>query len=85
MVWAKRLWGVSLLAMLCFLSAGFSLAFTASQGEPRHDRPWSGGWDREGAARYLDARMDVWFTKAKSSRRARRKRCASPVTRPSLT
>jgi squalene-hopene/tetraprenyl-beta-curcumene cyclase len=65
MVWAKRLWGVSLLAMLCFLSAGFSLAFTASQGEPRHDRPWSGGWDREGAARYLDARMDVWFTKAK--------------------
>jgi hypothetical protein len=39
---------VSLLAMLCFLSAGFSLAFTASQGEPRRDRPWSGGWDREG-------------------------------------
>jgi len=65
MGWAKRLWGVSLLAMLCCLSAGFDAAFTTGQGEPRPDRPWSGGWDREGAARYLDARMEIWFTKAK--------------------
>src|SRR5262245_44976142 len=25
----------------------------------------SGDWDREGAARYLDERMDVWFANAK--------------------
>jgi squalene-hopene/tetraprenyl-beta-curcumene cyclase len=60
MVWAKRLWGVSLLAMLCCLGAG--------HGDPRHDQPWSGGWDREGAARYLDERMDFWFAKAKQLR-----------------
>jgi squalene-hopene/tetraprenyl-beta-curcumene cyclase len=57
---AKRLWGVSLIAMLCCISAG--------HGDPRHDQPWSGGWDREGAARYLDERMDVWFAKAKQLR-----------------
>jgi squalene-hopene/tetraprenyl-beta-curcumene cyclase len=57
MVWAKRFGGVSLIAMLCCISAG--------QADPRTDRPWSGGWDREGAATYLDERMDVWFANAK--------------------
>src|SRR2546425_4466822 len=27
-----------------------------------------GGWDREGAAKYLDERMDAWFANAKKLR-----------------
>src|SRR5712691_6597130 len=65
MVLVKRFWGVSLIAILCFISAGFQSEFTARQGDPRNDRPRSGGWDREGAARYLDERMEVWFANAK--------------------
>jgi squalene-hopene/tetraprenyl-beta-curcumene cyclase len=57
---AKRFGGVALIAMLCCISAG--------QADPRTDRPWAGGWDREGAAAYLDARMDVWFAQAKQLR-----------------
>ncbi len=37
-------------------------------GDSRDDRAATGGWDREGAARYLDERMDVWFAKAKKLR-----------------
>jgi squalene-hopene/tetraprenyl-beta-curcumene cyclase len=53
MALAKKYWGVLLVALLCFISAG--------RADPRNDQLWSGGWDREGAATYLDERMDVWF------------------------
>jgi len=57
-------------AILCIVSAGFyiifmGLAITARQGTPPDNRAASGGWDREGAAVYLDERMEVWFAKAK--------------------
>ena len=33
-----------------------------------------GGWDREGAAKYLDERMDAWFANAKKLRRSEERR-----------
>ncbi len=39
--------------------------FTTRQGASQDERAASGGWDREGAAQYLDERMEVWFAKAK--------------------
>jgi squalene-hopene/tetraprenyl-beta-curcumene cyclase len=38
--------------------------FTAHAGAPPDDRAPSAGWDREGAARYLDERIDLWFATA---------------------
>ncbi len=40
------------------LLASFTLGAAAPGDDP-------GGWDKAAAARYLDARMDVWWTKAK--------------------
>jgi len=70
---AERPWRVSVISILCFLSVGcyvilLSPAITARQGTPQDDRTASGGWDREGAAKYLDERMEVWFAKAKKLR-----------------
>ncbi len=42
--------------------------FAAHQGVPQNDRAASAVWDREGAARYLDERMDTWFANAKKLR-----------------
>lgn len=83
MVLAKRPWGVSLILILCSVSVGFYvillhpgavllnsgpvLGFSARQRIAHDDRAAS-GWDREGAARYLDERMDVWFANAKKLR-----------------
>ena len=39
----------------------------------------AGGWDREAAARYLDERMDVWFTKAKKLRTGQGERPFRPA------
>src|SRR5262245_9206015 len=64
---AKRPWGISIIAFLCFVLLP-GLVFTARQGTPRGNGPASNGWDREGAARYLDERMEVWFAKAKKLR-----------------
>ena len=44
------------------------LGFVTQRAAPRDDRAASGGWDREGAARYLDERMHVWFANAKKLR-----------------
>src|SRR5882724_8352545 len=44
------------------------LGFTARRAAPRDDRAAPGGWDREGAARYLDERMQVWFANGKKLR-----------------
>src|SRR5712692_4917854 len=44
------------------------LGLTARQGAPQDDQAARGGWDREGAARYLDERMEVWFANAKKLR-----------------
>src|SRR6266446_3006235 len=38
------------------------------QAAPQVDPAASVGWDREGAARYLDDRMQVWFANAKKLR-----------------
>ena len=61
----KRPWGVLFITILCFVSVGFYSGF---RGASRDHGAVSGGWDREGAARYLDERMDVWFAKAKKLR-----------------
>src|ERR1044072_6569521 len=71
---AERPLRVSLRALLCVVSVGFCLIFlglaiTAHQGTPQNARAASGGWDREGAAKYLDERMEIWFAKAKNLRR----------------
>ena len=43
--------------------------FTAGQAAAHdEDRSAADGWDREGAAKYLDDRMDFWFAKAKKLR-----------------
>jgi len=75
MVLAERPWGVSLIAILRFASVcfyvlflGLANGFTARHGTPQDARTASGGWDREGAAKYLDERMEVWFTTAKKLR-----------------
>ena len=47
----------SLAAACAALFASLSLSAEAPGGAP--------GWDKEAAARYLDARMDIWWTKAK--------------------
>ena len=65
---AKRPWGVPLITILCFVSVGFYSGFAARQGASQDNGAVSGGWDREGAAVYLDERMDVWFTNAKKLR-----------------
>ncbi len=64
---------ISLISLTRLISIGFcvlflGLAISAHQGNPREGVPAPGGWDREGAARYLDERMDVWFDKAKKLR-----------------
>jgi len=40
------------------------MGFAASPAAAQEDRAASGAWDREGAARYLDERMDLWFANA---------------------
>ncbi len=70
---AERPWGVFFRALLCAVSVGccvicLGLAITARQRTPPDDRAASSGWDQEGAARYLDERMDIWFAKAKKLR-----------------
>jgi squalene-hopene/tetraprenyl-beta-curcumene cyclase len=44
------------------------LGFTTRRATPRDDRAASGRWDREGAARYLDERMQIWFANGKKLR-----------------
>ena len=73
MLSAERPQGVSRRSILSFVSIGFyvmllGLAINARQGAPHYDRAPSGGWDREGAVRYLDERMEVWFANAKKLR-----------------
>lgn len=58
---ATRLAITVILAMLLF---GFDTRRAASHD----DRPASDGWDQEGAARYLDERMQIWFANAKKLR-----------------
>src|SRR2546426_5255328 len=55
------------LAITVVLAALLS-GFAARPGAPEDDRAAPAGWDREGAARYLDERMEVWFANAKKLR-----------------
>ena len=50
--------------------AALLLGFTTLHAQSRNDpQPLAnGGWDRQGAAKYLDERMEVWFTNAKKLR-----------------
>jgi hypothetical protein len=43
-------------------------AFNSCQVAAQHDSALAAGWDRDGAAKYLDDRMDLWFTKSKKLR-----------------
>jgi hypothetical protein len=54
------------LAITGFLAV-LLLGFATRRAEPSVDRAGS-GWDREGAARYLDERMQAWFDNAKKLR-----------------
>ena len=45
--------------------AALLLGFTTRPGVALNGRVPSNDWDREGAAKYLDERMDSWFAKAK--------------------
>jgi len=55
---------VAITVVLAALLSGFA----ARPGAPEDDRAAPAGWDREGAARYLDERMEVWFANAKKLR-----------------
>src|SRR5215470_4593614 len=66
---------VSLITTLRFVSVcfyvlflGLANGFSARHGIPQDARTAPGGWDREAAAKYLDERMDLWFTTAKKLR-----------------
>ena len=48
--------------------AALLLGFTTRGPAPRDERAASSGWDRDGAARYLDERMQVWFANGKKLR-----------------
>ena len=60
----KMVLGLALICVVAVLLLGFANSRAALQD----DRAASGGWDREGAARYLDDRMQVWFVNAKKLR-----------------
>src|SRR5215831_1275179 len=73
MVFAKRQRGLSLISILRSASVVIFLVLlgltgAARRGSSQENQAASGGWDREGAAKYLDERMDVWFAKAKKIR-----------------
>jgi len=55
---------VAITVVLAALLSGFA----ARPGAPEDDRAATAGWDREGAAKYLDERMDAWFANAKKLR-----------------
>src|ERR1044072_8516545 len=70
---AGRPLSVSFRLILCIVSVGFYVIFlgfptNARQGTPPNRSAASSGWDREGAAEYLDERMDIWFAQAKKLR-----------------
>lgn len=78
---AERPRDISFTVILCFASIGFLLHSAgalikpgpvlrgaASQEASPNNGNASVGWDREGAAKYLDERMDLWFAKAKKLR-----------------
>src|SRR5262245_27592839 len=67
MVSAKRTWGMSIISILCFVGFSYS-GFITHKGDAQEVRVRNGSWDREGAAKYLDERMDIWFAKAKKLR-----------------
>ena len=73
MVFTKRHRGLSLISILRSASVVIFLVLLGLTGAARREssqenQAASGGWDREGAAKYLDERMDVWFAKAKKIR-----------------
>jgi squalene-hopene/tetraprenyl-beta-curcumene cyclase len=55
---------LAIIAILAVLLFGIGTRRAASRDEGTA----SGGWDREGAARYLDERMQVWFANGKKLR-----------------
>jgi hypothetical protein len=72
MVLAMRPWIVSFLSIFYLVSVVFNfIPLTpppATLMAPQDYRTASGGWDREGTARYLDERMNIWFASAKKLR-----------------
>jgi hypothetical protein len=74
MVFANRHRGASLISILRSFSVVLFLVLlgltggAARRGSSQENQAASGGWDREGVAKYLDERMDVWFAKAKKIR-----------------
>src|SRR5262245_55236246 len=72
MVFPERPSGATLRSVsvcFCILLTGIAInGFTARSGVPRDERVAATGWDRDGAAKYLDERMELWFTTAKKLR-----------------
>jgi len=56
---------VKIALAIAVVFAALTLGFTASGAHSRNLREAPGSWDREGAAKYLDERMDVWFANGK--------------------
>lgn len=52
------------LAIICVVAV-LLLIFGTDHVASKNDRAVPSDWDREGAAKYLDDRMDVWFANAK--------------------
>ena len=50
---------------LTVVVATLLLGFTARGVDPQESPTGRGGWNREGAARYLDEQMDTWLARAK--------------------
>ncbi len=67
MVLAKKSLGMLIISITCFVSVVLFSGFIAHRGYAQ-GRVRVGSWDREGAAKYLDDRMDIWFANAKKLR-----------------
>src|SRR5437773_10895822 len=50
---------------LTVVVATLLLGFTARGVDPQESPTGRGGWNREGAAKYLDEQMDTWLARAK--------------------
>src|SRR2546422_11445892 len=55
---------LAITVVVSVLLMGLTASGLGSQGAAAEH----GGWDREGAAKYLDERMDAWFANAKKLR-----------------
>src|SRR6266851_304547 len=61
-------WRVKIGWSFSHAAAALLFGFTFNYAVAQENRTSAANWDQDGAAKYLDDRMDLWFTKAKKLR-----------------